>query len=150
MLIPSRVLTRALVALLPFGLAACGAKDDGDKSEKPSKATEAVAPEYPYEFVDGSAEVNREQFGEDWPVTVRAGIVNCIKEGNGSVVAIFQPARSTADNPEKYALNGSAKGSETMAFYGLKDIAPIWADDPATGAKKDIGVLIDVCKPYMP
>jgi hypothetical protein len=36
-----------------------------------------------------------------------------------------------------YAVNGLAKGQ------GFKDIEPIWADDPETGLKKNIGPIID-------
>lgn len=36
-----------------------------------------------------------------------------------------------------YAVNGLAKGQ------GFKDIEPIWADDPETGSKKNIGPIID-------
>lgn len=136
----------ALIVLL----GGCSGGSDGEKSEgSPPKSTSssksAPAEPLPYELDRGTASaiVNAKRFGDSWPLTVSSGIVNCSVESNG-VAVIFQPD----DESGKYALNGYAKGSETMEFYGLELIDPIWKDDPATGAKKDIGVLIDICQPY--
>jgi hypothetical protein len=104
---------------------------------------------YIFDANTGSAEVSKARFGKSWPLTVSDGIVNCIVNGGGGVAAIFQPSASTADRPIRYALNGTAKGSVSMRELGLKPVDPIWADDPATGSKKDISVLIEVCRPFM-
>jgi hypothetical protein len=110
------------------------------------EATAALA--YELDRGTGTAHVTHERFGKTWPLTVESGQVNCAKEANGSV-AVFFYSDDSADDEPGYALNGYAKGSKTMEFYGLQSVDPIWADDPETGYKKDIGVLIDICKPYM-
>ncbi|MHB8185893.1 MAG: DUF2511 domain-containing protein [Dermatophilaceae bacterium] len=126
--------------------------DESGTTPSPAKAEASRSQDsLPYIFDPntGSAEVSKARFGKSWPLTVSDGIVNCIVNGGGGVAAIFQPSASTADRPIRYALNGTAKGSVSMRELGLKPVDPIWADDPATGYKKDISVLIDVCRPYM-
>lgn len=73
-----------------------------------------------------SMRVSRSQFGEEWPFTVEEGVLR--GRGWGSVT--FK-ARG-----EEYAVNGVAKGQ------GFKDIDAIWATDPETGLKKNIGTII--------
>jgi uncharacterized membrane protein len=74
-----------------------------------------------------SIRVSRSQFGEEWPFTVEEGILR--GRGWGSVT--FK-ARG-----EEFAVNGVAKGQ------GFKDIEVIWANDPETGLKKNIGPIIE-------
>jgi hypothetical protein len=150
-----------LSAVVAFGLSGCGSADTdtapglkgASDSETSTPSPEPADSGLPYTLDKNtrSAIVKAKRFGESWPLTVKSGIVNCVKEASGNVAVIFQPSSSTADNPVRYALNGYAKGSATMKFYDLQDIDPIWADNPKIpGTKKDIGVLIDVCTPYMP
>lgn len=61
----------------------------------------------------------------EWPFTVADGVVQCAAER----VAF------TA-NRTMYALNGAARSA------GLDDVAPIWKDDPSTGAKVGLGPVI--------
>ena len=71
--------------------------------------------------------VSRQQLGDEWPFTVDDGII----QAEAGVSVTFK-ARG-----DVYAVNGLAKGQ------GFKDIEPIWADDPETGLKKNIGPIID-------
>jgi Protein of unknown function (DUF2511) len=74
-----------------------------------------------------SMRVSRSQLGEEWPFTVEEGLV----QGRGWGSVTFK-ARG-----EVYAVNGVAKGQ------GFKNIDAIWANDPATGLKKNIGPIIE-------
>lgn len=136
------------VALLVCCLSSCSSSDEGAKGAaddpQPVNRTFTASP-YPYVYDGSGANVKRSQFGKKWPLTVKSGRVNCIRTGGTGVAVAF-----TADNGKKYALNGTAKGSENKEVFGFVDVDPIWADNPdVPGTKKDIGVLIDVCQPYM-
>jgi hypothetical protein len=71
--------------------------------------------------------VSRQQFGDEWPFIVDEGAI----QGRGWGSVTFKAGGDV------YAVNGLAKGQ------GFKDIEPIWADDPETGSKKNIGPIID-------
>lgn len=95
-----------------------------------------------YEFDGHGANVDRTMFGKAWPLTLADGRVNCVVDTAGNVAVVF-----TSDDNKRYGLNGVAKAqAETWGYLPLEDI---WAPNPSTGAKKDIGVLIDVCAPMM-
>lgn len=96
-------------------------------------------------FDGHGANVTRAMFGKRWPLSVSSGRVNCVPASGGNLMVIF-----TADDNTRYALNGIARSAQNEAAFGFKEITPIWLDDPETGAKKDIGVLIDICAPLMP
>ena len=101
----------------------------------------------PYHFDGHGANVSASRFGKKWPLTVESGRVNClpIETGSNLVMVIF-----TANNGDRYAVNGIARSPSRMADFGLKDIYRIWAPNPKIpGTKKDIGPLIDVCAPLM-
>ncbi|MDF1705826.1 MAG: DUF2511 domain-containing protein [Aeromicrobium sp.] len=134
-------LTSAVLVVALAGLTGCD-------SDAESASTSDKLSENPYgvEVDPGTltADVTQDQFGEDWPLTVTSGLIICNKMASSTAV-IFR-----ADGSDQgYALNGVAKGGNNMETFDLIDVDPIWADDPATGAKKDIGVLIDVCKNYL-
>ncbi len=120
--------------------AAMSANVDGWKGELQGEKTSGAKPA-PYHFDGHGANVSAAAFGKRWPLTVPSGRVNCI--GTGAVWVVF-----TADDGTRYAVNGLARGH--MADQGFKDIAAIWAKNPAVpGTKKNIGPLIDVCAPLM-
>jgi len=73
-----------------------------------------------------SMPVSHSQFGGEWPFTVKEGILR----GRGRGITFKAMG-------EEYAVNGVAKGQ------GFKDIDAIWADDPTTGLKKNIGPIIE-------
>ena len=79
----------------------------------------------------GSREVTRADLGEEWPLTVDAGTLECSR----GLIYTF-----TADG-KTWAVNGTA------AARGYADIEPIWAPNPnIPEAKIDIGPLIDLAK----
>jgi len=142
----------SLAAVVGLAVLAGGCSSGTGTTPSPAKAEASQSQgSLPYTFDPntGSADVSKARFGKSWPLTVSDGIVNCVVNGGGGVAAIFQPSASTANRPIRYALNGTAKGSVSMRELSLKPVDPIWADDPTTGSKKDISVLIDVCRPYM-
>ena len=71
--------------------------------------------------------VSRSDFGEDWPLTVDSGTLQC--EGAGAVTF-------TTEDGTTYAVNGLASGMDRWP-----EIDSIWADAPG-GLKKNIGPLI--------
>lgn len=75
-----------------------------------------------------SARMNRSDWGNDWPLTVAAGVVSC---RDGAVT--FRAAGVT------YAVNGTAR----MLHRGA-DIVRIWRRNPAIpGSRIDISPIID-------
>jgi hypothetical protein len=74
-----------------------------------------------------SERVTRAQFGDEWPFTVDGGVLRRYPIGGVTFKA----------NGTEYAVNGLAKGQ------GFKDVKEIWADDPETGLRKNIGPIID-------
>ncbi|MGH3042597.1 MAG: DUF2511 domain-containing protein [Gaiellaceae bacterium] len=78
-----------------------------------------------------STRITRSEFGDDWPFTVEeAELRGAGSHGFGSVTIKV--------NGTEYALNGIAKGQ-----HRFEDVELIWADDLETGAKKNIGPIID-------
>ena len=80
--------------------------------------------------------VTRTDLGDVWPLTVDYAVLHCQPKQAGGYN--LQLATLTAPDGTEYALNGHAK-SHTAA----KDIDPIWAPDSSTGAKVDIGPLLN-------
>lgn len=78
-----------------------------------------------------STGITRSEFGDDWPFTVEeAELRGAGSHGLASVTIKV--------NGTEYALNGIAKGQ-----HRFEDVEVIWAKDPETGAKKNIGPIID-------
>lgn len=76
---------------------------------------------------ESGSEVTRAQLGDDWPLTVDRGVVDCI-DGNA---AIFSTGGNT------YALNGAATQK------GYQRIDSIWRDNPDPNLPKmNIGPLL--------
>ena len=65
----------------------------------------------------GGNTVSREDFGDEWPLTVDEGVIACEVHG------IAKPATFTSGG-KTYALNGAASSR------GAADIDAIWANDP--------------------
>lgn len=80
--------------------------------------------------------VTRTDLGDTWPLTVDYAVLHCQPKQAGGIN--LQLATLTAPDGTEYALNGHAKSHTTA-----QDIEPIWAPDPSTGAKVDIGPLIE-------
>lgn len=76
--------------------------------------------------------VSRSEFGQDWPLTVESGTVECLPLSPSLGSVIF-----TDDGGTTYAVNGTARD-----HTDFPDIHPIWADAPF-GAKVDISPIID-------
>lgn len=73
--------------------------------------------------------VSKDEFGDKWPFTVEAGVVDCVKGGG----AIFK------SNGQSYQLNGTA------SHMGFQPINPIWRDNPdIKGTKINIGPMISL------
>lgn len=73
--------------------------------------------------------VSREMLGDDWPLTVEDGVLDC----SGAQAVTFTTGGGT------YAVNGMAESATDFPA-----IDPIWADDPTGAApKKNIGPLIE-------
>ncbi len=73
-------------------------------------------------------EVSASDFGNDWPLTVVQGTLQC--EPPGSVV--FTTPEGTS-----YAVNGTAKDATD-----LPEIDAIWAEGEVEGLKRNLGPLI--------
>lgn len=129
-----------LVAAL---VGSCGVQESpsGSRIDPPASATIATSttssapiptttttPD-PTQVTRGTGEVRREDFGENWPLTVDAGVVRC---QNGAV--------TFTSNGFNYDVNGTA-----MTKNRGKKIDEIWADDPKNaGLKINIGPIIDL------
>ena len=100
----------AVVAMATLALPSCASEVEGPPG---SIAAEAVS---------------REDFGQEWPLTVDSGILAC--QGAGAVTF-------TTPDGTTYAVNGLAQSATPYP-----DIDPIWAD-AGNGYKVDIGPLID-------
>jgi hypothetical protein len=75
-------------------------------------------------------ELQRADYGDDWPLTVDSGTVRC---EHGTQV-VFESGGKT------YAVNGAA----TSQRPDLPDVAEIWADNPAGQPPKlDISPIVD-------
>lgn len=86
-------------------------------------------PPPPPQLPPNTAYVSRAHFGNNWPLTVPDGFVEC-KNG---YIALFHRGGMT------WALNGSAK------TFGYPEIDPIWKDNPAIpGLKIAITPLLDL------
>ena len=82
----------------------------------------------------GKKEVSRQDYGDEWPLTVGSGVLACAAS-----------AVTFETDTNVYALNGIAKARKSGA-----ELNPTWAEDtgiPGLGAipglKKSIGPLID-------
>lgn len=75
-----------------------------------------------------TAAIERSQYGERWPFTVDAGIISCV---DGSIIFTHQS--------KNYAVNGMAINTKRY-----EKIDEIWADDPNTGAKKNLSEIINL------
>lgn len=74
-------------------------------------------------------EVSRSEFGDSWPFTVEAGVVDCV-DGQA---AVFKAEGKT------YQLNGFARSR------GYAPIDPIWKGNPdIPGTKISIGEMIRI------
>lgn len=134
-----RLLAGMLVTLVV--LAGCGSEDNGTGGNTPSPETSAadtrISPTVPSDdssavddTLDTLIDISKQEFGEDWPLTVDHGTLGCY-ETYGIVF--------TAPDGIEYTVNGTAKSADD-----LKEIDEIWADDPQIdGAKINIGPLID-------
>jgi hypothetical protein len=123
-----RVLLVAL-ALMTAGGSLTGCGSDNGAAEDQATQEETAETEEPVEEAEPGT-ITRDEFGDDWPFTVEGGVLRC--EGEGGVGAVIFEAEET-----EYGVNGVAKSQ------GYADIEPIWADEPSTGAKKNIGPIID-------
>lgn len=91
----------------------------------------------PCEVGQMTCAVSRDQFGEDWPLTVEGGVLSCQPGTTGSNSAVFIIAGET------YSVNGTAQAR--AEDYEARPLEEIWADNPAiAGAKRNIGPLIDL------
>lgn len=90
----------------------------------------------PAAFKDDPGLVTRDDLGDDWPLTVDFGAVDCRTTVIDGVT--LQSVTFRVPNMQ-YALNGTAK-----THSPFPDIDPIWADDPdVAGLKIGIGPLIE-------
>lgn len=102
----------------------------------PATPTAQASVDVPADLQNDPGLVTRTEMGAEWPLTVDYAVLHCqAKEAGGYNL---QLATLSAPDGTLYALNGSAKSHTTA-----KDIDPIWAPDPDTGAKVDIGPLIE-------
>lgn len=145
---PVRSAATLLLLILASGCA--GSADPGQESVSTTPTgrqvptdTVVTIPGGKYTFDSNfGANVTREEFGPSWPLTVPSGRVNCVRSGS-NVAVVF-----TSDDEKRYAVNGIARNQ--ISDMGYLELGPIWAPNPKVkGAFKDIGVLIDICKPLM-
>jgi hypothetical protein len=79
--------------------------------------------------------ISRDDLGEQWPLTVDAGVLSCESHGGGVHSVFF-----TDPEGKRYALNGKAEGHHPE----LPLIDQIWAPNPKVPELKiNIGPLID-------
>ena len=71
-------------------------------------------------YAGNQQKISKQQFGEEWPLSVTSGIVKCLPIGRGAVV--FESQGKT------YEVNGIAKG--VAEKHGFSNIEEIWLDDP--------------------
>ncbi len=90
---------------------------------------------------DGTnAPIARADFGDAWPFTVPAGVLNCTVVGRLSSGLEIQSV-TFAVNGKVYAINGVARGHAKQ--NGWHEVTPIWRNNPRIpGAKVDIGPVI--------
>ena len=91
------------------------------------------------------AEVTQQQFGKEWPFSVKEGLLACV--ARGPLKAVTFKANGTV-----YAVNGGAMtlklGADIDRIWLPGE--PVWVKDPQTGRqvnagprKKSIGPIID-------
>jgi hypothetical protein len=110
-----------LAALVAASVTACTTSSNNDSGGSADQSKN-----------DHSIQVQRPDFGKDWPLTVDSGTLAC--EGSNGIGAVtFESSGIT------YGLNGVALQK------GYPKVDPIWAANTelGLGLKKDIGVLID-------
>jgi hypothetical protein len=125
--------------LVTFPAEALGEPTDGVCSDVSAAPTEDPLPEVqvPDEFASEPGLVTHTDLGNEWPLTVEYGVLECDNATAGQID--LQIATFTGPDGTVYALNGTAKDHTNAA-----DIDPIWADDPEVeGLKISIGSLID-------
>lgn len=120
------------------------AKAEKDKREaaeeaaekKRREAAEAAKVQVPDTFKDDPGLVTRDDMGDEWPLTVDFGALDCHK----STVNGIELLSVTFRVPHmQYAVNGTAKANTPFT-----DIDEIWADVPGEkGMKIDIGPFLD-------
>ena len=85
-------------------------------------------------------EIRREELGDEWPLTVPRGTLNCMYPVDGS---LSRPALLITVDGTTYGINGTASGGHAARF-GWQDIRQIWKDNPAIpGTKIPITALIN-------
>lgn len=131
-----RVVLAVLAMMLATSACGGGGDDGGGNVEDDSTVNgEESAEPSPEEDAESSGEedadgmrVSADDYGDDWPLTVSSGTLDCQRE------AVTFTTQGTT-----YAVNGMAESHD----LGV-DIEPIWADNPEIpGTKKNIGPLID-------
>lgn len=119
----------AALALIAVFAAGCGGRP---ATATPTAGAPTVRPTPTATATSGLADnellVTRDDYGDDWPLTVDEGILSCER---GSAVVFTTDGR-------RYAVNGTA-----MTLNLGADLDPIWAPDPAgVTPKMNIGPLI--------
>lgn len=83
-----------------------------------------------------SERVSSADFGENWPLKVKDGVLNC------ELIYEYEIVTFTT-NGKTYAVNGLARGNRAKK-RGWLDVDKIWKTDPRdTELKVNIGPLID-------
>lgn len=67
--------------------------------------------------------IRQADLGAEWPFTVTEGTLRCVGRG------AWRPIVFSAGGVN-YAINGTAKGRDTVAKYNLQEVRPIWRDNP--------------------
>lgn len=104
--------------------------------KKRREAAEAAKVQVPDAFKEDPGLVTRDDMGDEWPLNVDFGALDCRK----STVNGIELLSVTFRVPHmQYAVNGTAKANTPFA-----DIDEIWADVPGEkGMKIDIGPFLD-------
>lgn len=90
-----------------------------------------------------SLKISRATWGDDWPLTVDAGVLQLRSGGR----LVFIADLAGVGGGEIYAVNGTAKAEKHLRLrhrLRYQPIDEIWADDPERpGFKLSLGRLID-------
>jgi hypothetical protein len=120
-----------VVAELPTLDSVAATLEAGARVEVPATAMPAPTRRPATVAPTAADRISRETLGDEWPLTVDAGVFRC-----DGMAVLFVAAGET------YALNGIARGR--MAAKGWRDVEEIWRDNPSiAGLKVDIGPLLD-------
>lgn len=98
----------------------------------------AAVPQNAVKTLSGTSSVSRADLGNDWPLTVEKGTLQCFPLPANRKLQVV----TFAEGGNTYALNGTARSHANA--YGYRDIRFVWKpNDSIPGTNMPLGALLD-------